>query len=132
MQQLEGLVLVVLQHPQRSAEIIPRRGEAEFDGAALETLVEGLGIEIAGPFVDQAGDHVADAGLAGRILARAAAEGILHRDHGDGGVLHEPGLDAAGRDQALDFRGGMRRRRCQQQQRGAGKDGRCEARRAKR
>ncbi len=92
--------------------------------------MEGLGIEIAGTFVEQAGDHVADAGLAGRVLGRAAAEGIFHRDQGHGGVLHEPGLDAAGRDQALDFRGGMRRRRCQQGQRDAGGNDGCEARRA--
>jgi len=41
----------------------PARGEAEFDGAAVQALVEGLGIEVAGALVDQAGDHVADADL---------------------------------------------------------------------
>ena len=119
-QEVEGLVLVVLEHPQRAAEIIPGRREAELDGAALEALVEGLGIEIAGAFIEQAGDHVADAGLAGRVLRGAAAKGIFHRDQGHGGVLHEPGLDAAGRDQPLDLRGRVRRRRRQRQQRGAG------------
>ena len=70
--------------------------EAQLDGAAVETFMEGLGIQIAGAFVEQVGDHVADAGLVGRILGRAAAEGIFHRNQRHGGVLHEPGLDAAG------------------------------------
>ena len=102
-QQVEGFVPVVLEHPQRAAEVIPRRGKAELDGAAVEPLVEGLGIQFLGSLVEQAGDHVADAGLVGRILRRAAAEGIFHRDQRHGGVLHEPGLDAAGRNQALDL-----------------------------
>ena len=110
-QQVEGFVLVVLEHAQRAAEIIPRRAEAQFDGAPVEVLVEGLGIEIARALVEQIGDHVADAGLAGRILRRAAAEGKFHRDQRHGGVLHEPGFDAAGRNQMLDFGGGVRRRR---------------------
>ena len=91
--------------------MIPGRGEAQFDGAAIEAFVKGLGIEIAGAFIEQAGDHVADAGLVGRVLRGAAAEGIFHRDQGNGGVLHEPGLDAAGRNQALDFCRSLRRRR---------------------
>ena len=64
MQQVEGLVLVVLEHAQRAAEVIPGRREAQFDGAALQALVKGFGIEIAGTLVEQAGDHVADAGFA--------------------------------------------------------------------
>jgi predicted Zn-dependent peptidase len=56
------------------------------------------------------GDHVADSGLVGRVLARAAAEGIFHRHQRYGGVLHKPGLDAAGRDQMLDLCCGLGRR----------------------
>ncbi len=119
-QQVEGFVLVVLEHAQRAAEIIPRRTEAQLDGAAIETLVKGLGIEIARAFVEQIGDHVADAGLVGGILRRAAAEGIFHRDQRHGGVLHEPGLDAAGRNQTLDLGRGVRRGRGQRRQRDAG------------
>ena len=52
-QQVEGLVPVVLEHAQRAAEIIARRTEAQFDGAAVEALVEGLGIQIARAFVEQ-------------------------------------------------------------------------------
>ncbi len=125
-QQVVGLVLVVLEHAQRAAEVIAGRREAELDGAALEPLVKGLGIEIAGALVEQAGDQIADAGLAGRVLAGAAAEGIFHRDQRHGRVLHEPGFDAAGRHQPLDLGRGVRRRRCQRQQRGAGAS-RCSA-----
>ena len=46
--------LLSLQHAQRAAEIIAGRAEGELDGAAVEPLVERLGIEIAGAFVDQA------------------------------------------------------------------------------
>ncbi len=110
-QQVVGFVLVVLEHAQRAAELIAVRLEAEFDGAALEPLMIGLGIEIAGAFVEQVGDQIADAGLAGRILAGAAAEGIFHRDQRHGRILHEPGFDAAGRHQALDLGRSLRGRR---------------------
>jgi hypothetical protein len=94
--------------------------------------VEGLGIEIAGSLVEQAGDQVADAGLARWVLGGAAAEGIFHRDQGHGGVLHEPGLDAAGRNQPLDLCCGLRRRRRQRQQHGARDQAGCEALRTNR
>ncbi len=109
-QQVEGLVLVIFQHAQRAAEIVARRSETQIDGAAFETFVEGLGIQIARTFIDQVGNHIADAWLVGRVLGRAAAEGILHRNQRHGGVLHEPGLDASGRNQVLDLGGGVRRR----------------------
>ena len=73
--------------------------------------MEGLGIEVARAFIDQVGDHVADAGLVGRVLGRAAAERVFHRDQRHGGVLHEPGLDTARRNQMLDLGRGVRRRR---------------------
>ena len=95
-QQVEGLVAGVLEHAQRAAEIIPRRTEAQLDGAAFEPFVEGLGIQFARALIEQIGDQTADAGLVGRVLRRAADEGIFHRDQRHGGVLHEPGLDAAG------------------------------------
>lgn len=95
-QQVEGFVPVIPEHAQRAAEIIPRRREAQLDGAAVEALVEGLGIKVAGAFIEQIRNHVADAGLAGRILRRAAAEGVFHRNQRHGGVLHEPGFDTSG------------------------------------
>ena len=80
--------------------------------AAIEPLVKCLGIQIAGALVDQVGDEIANAGLVGRILGRAAAEGIFHRDQRHGGILHEPGFDAFRRNQMLDLRRRARRRRC--------------------
>ena len=58
-------------------------------------------------------------GLSGGILRGAAGEGIFHRDQRHGGVLHEPGLDAARRHQMLDFcaacDGGTRQRERQRE-----------------
>ena len=92
--------------------------------------MEGFRVEIARALVEQAGDHVADAGFAGRILRGAAAEGIFHRDQGHRGVLHEPGFDAARRHEALNFCCGLRWRRCDPQQRYARDQAECEALRA--
>ena len=72
--------------------------------------MEGLGIEVTRAFIEQVGDQIADPGLVGRILRGAAAKGIFHRDQRHGGILHEPGLDAAGRNQMLDPGRGLRRR----------------------
>ena len=129
-QQVEGLVLVILEHAQAAAEIIPRRTEAQFDGAAVKAFMERLGIEIARALIEQIGDHVADAGFAGRVLGRAAAEGIFHRDQRHGGVLHEPGLDAAGRNQTLDLGRGLRWRRRQRRHGEAGSENESNAPRA--
>jgi hypothetical protein len=76
-------------------EIIPRRTEAELDGAALEPFVKGLGVQIAGTFIKQTADQIADPGLTGRVLARTAVERVFHRDQRHGRVLHKPGLDAS-------------------------------------
>src|SRR5260370_7594772 len=94
--------------------MIPRGAEAQFDGAAVETLVETLGIQIAGAFIEQIGDQIADAGLVGGILGSAAAESVFHRDQRHGSVLHEPGLDASRRNQMLNFCRSLRWRRSQQ------------------
>ena len=107
-QQLEGFVLVVLEHPQGAAEIIPRDAETQFDRAAVEMFVKRPGIQVARTLIDEVGDHVADAGLAVRILHGAAVHGEFHRDQRHGRILHEPGLDAAGRNQVLDLGGGVR------------------------
>ena len=57
----------------------------------------------------QIGDQIADAGFVGRVLRRAAANAKFHRNQRHGRVLHEPGLDAAGRNQMLDLGGGAAR-----------------------
>ena len=76
--------------------MISRRGETQLDCAAVETFVKGPGIQIAGTFIEQVCDEMADAGFVGRILGRTAAERVLHRNQRHRGVLHEPRLDASG------------------------------------
>ena len=47
--------------------------------------------------------HVGDAGLAGRVLVGAAAEGEVHRDQRHRRLAHQPGFDAARADHPLDL-----------------------------
>ena len=94
--QIEGLVPVILQHAHRAAEIIPRHAETQLDGAAVEALMKGLGIEVTRAFIDETGDHIADAGFVGRVLCSATADRKFHRHQRHRSVLHEPGLDASG------------------------------------
>ena len=109
-QQVEGLVLVVAQHAQAAAEGVAGGAEGELDGAAVEPLMERLGVEIAGALVEEVADKIGDAGLVVGILRRAAGKGIFHGDQRHGRVLDEPGLDAARRDQVLDLRRRLRGR----------------------
>ena len=102
-QQIKGLVLVVAQHAQAAAEGIAAGAEGQLDGAAVEPLMERLGVEIARAFVEEVADQIGDARLVLRILRRAAGKGIFHGDQRHGRVLHEPGLDAARRGQMLDL-----------------------------
>ncbi len=105
-QQVERLVAVLGQHAQRAAEVIAGRAERQFDRAALHALMEAARVEIAGALIDQIGDQMADAGLVGRVLGGAAIKAEFHGDQRHGGVLHEPGFDAAGRHQPLHLGGG--------------------------
>src|SRR6516225_884320 len=47
-QQIEGFLAVLVERAQRAVEIITRRLETKVDGVALEPLVVGLAVEIAG------------------------------------------------------------------------------------
>ena len=128
--QVESLLAGILEHTQRAAEIIPRRTEAELDGAALQPFMEGFGIQIARTLVEQIANQIADPGLVGRVLGRTASEGIFHRDQRHGGFLHEPGFDAARRNQVLDLGGRMRRRCRERHQHQAGSEDQCKTPRA--
>jgi hypothetical protein len=100
------LVAVLRQRAHAAVEGVAPRAEGELDIGVAQPLLEGLRVEIAGALVEQAaGDHVGDAGQLFRILRRAAAEGDADADQRDRGLGHEPGLDAAGRDHALDVDG---------------------------
>ena len=109
-QQIERLVLVFLERAQRAADMFAAGLEVHLDRLALERLVEGLGVELAGTLVEQIERHVADACLAFGILGGTAAEGEIERDQRHGGIAHEPDFDAARAHHPLDL-GRIARRR---------------------
>jgi hypothetical protein len=111
-QKLDARLHAVPQHPDRAGDVVQAHRKAQLDGVGLDPLLEGGGIEFAGAVVEQGCGHVADAGLVGRVLAAAAREREIHRDQRQRAFMHQPGLDAAGRDHALDLGGvrGMSRR----------------------
>jgi len=76
--------------------------EGELDRLALELLVEGLGVERTGAFIEQRHHHAGDAGLVERVLGGAAGKGEVDGDQRHRGIAHQPGLDAARADHALD------------------------------
>src|SRR5262249_60457880 len=51
---VEGLVAMILEGAQGAAKIVASGTEAEFDRLALEPVMEGLGVERARSFVEQA------------------------------------------------------------------------------
>ena len=106
---VERLVPILHQRAQRAAQRVVLRLEAELDGLALEAIVKGAGVEIAGAFIEQRSDQGRGAGFAGRILSRAADEDEIDGDERDRRLAHQPGLDAAGAHHALDGRGASRR-----------------------
>ncbi len=77
--------------------------EAEVNGEIVDGAVEALGVVGAGAFVEQAGEHGGEAGLVSGVLRRAAANGELQRDEGNGVAFDEPGFEPARRLHALDI-----------------------------
>ena len=52
-EQVERLVLVLRQRPQGAADIIAGRAQLQLDRLALQPVLEGVGVEIAGAFVER-------------------------------------------------------------------------------
>ena len=77
--------------------------EGKLDRLLVERLLEGLVVEIAGAFVEQAGEHASRAGLAGRVLRRAAAKGELERHQRHRVVLDQPEAHAARTDEVAQI-----------------------------
>ncbi len=102
LEQAEGFVAVFFQRAHRTARGVAGRAEIDLDGAPFEPGAKGLIVEFAGAFVEQPGREIGDARLRLRVLRGTAGKGEVHRDQGNGGVLHQPGLDAARRHDALD------------------------------
>ena len=69
-QSVERFVAVFAERAQTAAQIVASDAEAHLDRLALEPVVERIGIERPGAFVEQAGRHVGDAGLVQRGLGR--------------------------------------------------------------
>ena len=103
--QLEGLVRVPDQRLQRAAERVRADGEVELDGSGGQALLEGVGGIRAGALVEKARQHLGDAGLAVRVLRRAALEREGERDERHDRALDMPRLHPAGRE----HRAGLRR-----------------------
>ena len=57
---------------QRAVEIIAADLKAQFDGVVFETLMEDLGVEIAGALIEQIRGEIGGAGLVRLVLAGAA------------------------------------------------------------
>jgi hypothetical protein len=103
--EFERLIGIDRKRAEVAVEGICSGIERELDAQILEPCLEGAGIEVAGALVEQAGHEIGEAGLAFRILRRAAAERDVHGDDRDRIVLDQPGLDAGGARHLLNCRG---------------------------
>ena len=117
-QQLEGLVLVLDQGREAAVELVAPGIEGKLHGKFVEAVLEGLAVELARTLVEQARDHVGDAGPVGGIEGGAATEGEVERQDRDRRLVLQPDLDAGGRREGLDAVGTRRG--------GEGKDGKDE------
>ena len=108
-QQFEGFVLVLLAASAACRGLVSRLAEAQLDRPVLQALMEGGGVEVAGALVEQSTTVIsASPPLSVGILAAPPWKANRSRPR-HGAVAHQPELDAAGADDALDL-GGARRR----------------------
>ena len=104
-QQRRRLVAVLGQRLEAAVEGVARVVEAHAHGDLLHALLELLGGEVAGAFVEHAGQEIGDALLARGVLRVAALEGEAHGDQRHAVLLDEPGRYAAGALHHLDLHG---------------------------
>ena len=81
--------------------------ERHLDRLLVERPVEGLRIEVARAFVEEARDQRAQARLAGRVLRRAPAHREFERDERHRVRPDEPEFQAARSDDDFDIDGGI-------------------------
>ena len=93
-QQVERLVALFGQHAHRAVDRVAAGAEAHLGAGIVELRLEGVAVEIAGAFVEQAGHQLGQPFLAGRVLRGAALEGEADRDDRHRIVLDQPGGDA--------------------------------------
>ncbi len=99
-QELGGAIEVLDQRAHPAAERVAVVVERDLDRLLVERPLEGLRIEVARAFVEQAREQHAHSRLVGRVLRRAAADGEFERDQRNGGGFDQPEGEAARRDQS--------------------------------
>ena len=101
----DRLVAVLGERLEAAVERIAAVVEAHAHGKLFHALLELLGVQIAGAFVEHAAEEVRQPLLAGRILRAAALEGKAHRDQRHAVLLHQPSRDAPWGFDLLNFHG---------------------------
>jgi hypothetical protein len=101
--QRHSLVAVFGQHGGGDGDGVVARVEAEGGGKPLAGLLERAGIHLARALLEEGHHQVDGAALALAVEVAAAANVDLQRREGDGVLLYQPGLDAAGGGDLLDL-----------------------------
>ena len=101
--QIGALVTVFAEETPRHGQRIVANIEADLGAKRLGRGGIGGGVHVARAFFQRVGHQADGAALAGRVKAGAAPEGEVQRGEGDGVILDQPGLDAAGRGDLLDL-----------------------------
>ena len=105
-QQIDSLVLVLGQGPQSAGETVGAGREAVIETQLGNALLEGAGIKLTRPFVEQAGRQRRHTFLAHGVGGGAAFKAEGQRDHWHGMILDQPDFDAGRARDALDLGGG--------------------------
>ena len=114
-EEFEGLVGVLDQRLQRTADGVVAGIERELDRASGKPLLKRIGIVIARAFVEQPAEHLRDAGLVDRVMRGAAFERECDGDERHHVGFDMPRFNSSRRCQRLDHGRGC----------GSGFDGSC-------
>ena len=104
-QQRHRAVAVLGERLEAAVEGVAPVIEAHAHGQFFHALLELLGRQIAGAFIQHPGKKIGHAFLAGRVLRAAALERKAHGDERHAVLLDQPGRDAARTLDLLDFHG---------------------------
>ena len=102
-QQRDRPVAVLGERLEAAVEGVAAVIEAHAHGQLFHALLELLGRQIAGAFIQHAGKKIGHAFLAGRVLRAAALERKAHGDERNAAFLDQPGRDASRALDLLDF-----------------------------
>ena len=115
-EQVECLVLMLRKHAHRPVDAVAGLAEAHFGAGVVEAGLEGVAVEVARAFIEQARHQVGEPFLAGRILRGAAVEHEADRHDRQRVVLDQPCGDARLGFHLLDSDGRAGRDRGQYQE----------------